>query len=163
ETLMRARTEAKGLRLGMACRGPVGARVMVDPTRVRQILVNLVGNAIKFTEAGNVRVELEAEPLANGRTRLRFSVTGTGIGIAPEVRRRLFEPFVQADATTTRRFGGTGLGLAISARVAEALGGTIGVRSEPGRGSTFTLTFDAEPAPPLVAVRSTRSVARTRE
>jgi|GEM_PF-5606454 len=112
------------------------AAAITDPTRLRQILFNLVGNAVKFTSRGGVRVDVG---LREGR--LRFAVSDTGIGMNPDEVGRLFAPFSQADASTTRRFGGTGLGLAISRRLAELLGGAIEVTSKPGEGSCFTLSL----------------------
>jgi PAS domain S-box-containing protein len=143
ETLMRPRVEAKGLELAVAWQGNIPGLVMTDPTRIRQILVNLVSNAIKFTEIGRIGIELQAESTRPGHCLLRFSVSDTGVGITPEVRQRLFEPFVQADASTTRRFGGTGLGLAICSRLAAAIGGEISVESERWKGSTFRVSFEA--------------------
>jgi signal transduction histidine kinase len=146
-----------------------------DPARLRQILLNLVGNAIKFTERGGVTVRVAREegigsrgqgrgtepPIPYPLAPITFSVTDTGIGIAPEARERLFEPFTQADGSTSRRFGGTGLGLAIARRLVELMGGQIGVESEAGQGSTFWFTVpfaqrtaeqvvpaDGEPATP---------------
>ena len=118
--------------------------VQTDPVRLRQILTNMVGNAIKFTERGGVRisVRLANMPTAPGHATIRFAISDTGIGIAPETIRRLFQPFTQADASTTRRFGGTGLGLVISKRLAKLLGGDIEVTSQWGRGSTFIVTVD---------------------
>jgi CheY-like chemotaxis protein len=131
--------------------------VVGDPTRLRQILVNLVGNAFKFTESGTVTVRVERRPEDQhdglGRNMVRFSVQDTGIGIAADALPRLFQKFEQADATTTRRYGGTGLGLAICRQLVELMGGTIGAASTQGVGSTFTFVLplvDGVP-PPMVA------------
>ncbi len=110
-----------------------------DPTRVRQILFNLVSNALKFTESGSVRASAGTVPLGRGRTRLTITVTDTGIGIEPPQMGRLFQPFAQADSSTTRRFGGSGLGLSIVRRLAQLMGGDARVESTPGSGSTFTV------------------------
>jgi two-component system, sensor histidine kinase and response regulator len=115
-----------------------------DPARVRQILVNLLGNAIKFTEKGEVVLRVRREHTEGERVHLRFSVSDTGIGIPPEKQAAIFEEFTQADASTTRRFGGTGLGLAISTRLAGLMHGSISVESEPGAGSTFHLSLPFE-------------------
>ncbi|HEY0833398.1 MAG TPA: ATP-binding protein, partial [Azospirillum sp.] len=121
----------------------VPAVVRGDPGRLRQILFNLAGNAIKFTERGRILIRtLPAGDAPPGRVRLRFEIEDTGIGISEEGQARLFQPFSQADSSTTRRFGGTGLGLAICTRMVEMMGGRIGVRSAPGRGSTFWFTVD---------------------
>jgi PAS domain S-box-containing protein len=128
---------AKGLRLAVACQGPMPHAVTGDPTRIRQVLVNLVSNAIKFTERGEVAVRLECAGITDGRAMLRYSVRDTGIGIARDKQEVVFDAFAQADGSTTRRFGGTGLGLAICRRLVNLMGGTIGVDSEPGRGSIF--------------------------
>ncbi len=122
----------------------VPGTVLGDVTRLRQILVNLVGNALKFTESGEV--VLSVGSVGRGaKTELNFAITDTGIGIPPGARDRLFQSFSQVDATTTRRFGGTGLGLVISKRLAELMGGTMGVESEVGRGSTFRFSVLVEP------------------
>jgi len=118
-----------------------------DPTRVRQILVNLVGNALKFTQRGGVRVRAGTSPLADARVRIRIAVSDTGIGLDAEQRLRLFRPFAQADSSTTRQFGGTGLGLSIVQRLAELMGGEVSVESTPGVGSTFTVTLTLRAAP----------------
>lgn len=108
-----------------------------DPGRIRQILINLVGNAIKFTASGQITIHVDTVGLESDWAQLRFSITDTGIGIPADRIDKIFRPFEQADSSTTRRFGGTGLGLAISAQLSEMLGGNIGVRSEEGQGSTF--------------------------
>jgi two-component system sensor histidine kinase/response regulator len=118
----------------------VPALVHADPVRLRQVLVNLVGNAIKFTEQGYVAVTMAREPTADGAVVLHFTVADTGGGIPVESQRRLFEPFYQADGSMTRRHGGTGLGLAICAQIVARMGGEIGVDSESGRGSRFWFT-----------------------
>ena len=139
--LLRPRAAQEGLALEVLYRGPVPETVESDPTRLRQILLNLVGNAIKFTPAGSVRLEVSLEEAGPSR-RLRFDVVDTGIGLSAEQQARLFTPFSQADTSTARRFGGTGLGLAISKRLAGMLGGDLQARSAPGGGSTFTLTIE---------------------
>jgi signal transduction histidine kinase/CheY-like chemotaxis protein len=115
-------------------------RVRGDPGRLRQVLSNLVGNAIKFTESGEVVLKVLAQESVGDTVTLRFEVRDTGIGIAPEAQRRIFDAFTQADGSTTRRFGGTGLGLTISRQLAEIMGGSMGVNSRPGAGSTFWFT-----------------------
>jgi PAS domain S-box-containing protein len=141
-SLMDVKAQSKNLRLTADFLTPVPATIQSDTLRLRQILMNLVGNAIKFTETGSVSIGVRCD-LAAGT--MRFDVTDTGIGISPEQIGRLFEAFTQADTSTTRRFGGTGLGLRISKRLAEILGGDITVVSTPGRGSTFTLTISTGP------------------
>ena len=130
------RAHKKGLELACDIDPGVPDAVVGDPTRLRQVVVNLVGNAVKFTEQGEVTVRVEADPLPPGAARLRLTVTDTGIGIPADKLRAIFEPFTQADGTT-RRFGGTGLGLTISSHLAGLMGGTIRAESKPGGGSTF--------------------------
>ena len=145
--LVAMRADEKELELVVMVEAGLPAAVRGDPTRVRQVLVNLLGNAVKFTESGEVvlRVEAAGETPA-GRHVVRFSVTDTGIGIAPEHRDRIFEIFVQADASTSRRVGGTGLGLPICRQLVERMGGEIGVESEIGKGSCFWFTCAFERA-----------------
>ncbi len=138
---MRARCEKKGLELELETHGSVPETVKTDPTRLRQVLINLLGNAVKFTESGGVRLEARLLDADSAAPKLELAVADTGIGIAADVLPRLFEPFSQADASSSRRFGGTGLGLSLSHRLAGMLGGGIAVESEPGGGSTFRLTL----------------------
>jgi len=138
------RARSKGLTFELRLATPLPERIQSDPTRLRQVLLNLLANAIKFTELGGVTltVQLIEPPASTGRSpQLRFDIADTGIGITPEQLTRIFQPFAQADSSTSRRFGGTGLGLAISKHLAAALGGELTVTSQPGRGSTFTLTI----------------------
>ena len=145
-SLMQMRTDEKGLQLNVDFQEPLFRAIRTDPGRLRQILVNLVGNAVKFTEQGSVTITVgSARQDDDGSVKLQFEVADTGIGISSEAIGRLFQPFTQADMTFTRRFGGTGLGLAISQRLAGLLGGRIEVQSQPGKGSTFTLTIYAVP------------------
>jgi signal transduction histidine kinase/ActR/RegA family two-component response regulator len=150
-SIFQQRALVKGLTLETSFGPGVPAAVLIDPHRLRQVLINLVGNALKFTREGYVRigVELVAAPAREGEPcTLRFTVADSGIGIPPERQDRLFRPFSQVDSSTTRQFGGTGLGLAISQRLVRLLGGEIGFTSEPGRGSVFHFTVRA----PLAAL-----------
>ncbi len=138
-SLMNVKAQAKGLKLDVQNITGLPERIQSDPLRLRQILVNLVGNAIKFTEVGGVTVRMMMDKTSAGGPFLKFEVRDTGIGMTSEQMSRLFGAFEQADASTTRKFGGTGLGLRISKRLAEMLGGEINASSVPGTGSTFTL------------------------
>ncbi|MEP7102591.1 MAG: response regulator [Burkholderiales bacterium] len=141
------RAEEKGLELIFALAPDLPTRVLGDAMRLRQVLLNLGNNAVKFTERGVVVVEVEAPERDDRSVLLAFKVTDNGIGISADEQRKLFRPFMQADASTSRRFGGTGLGLAISHQLVRMMGGTLHVDSEPGRGSTFgfELRFGLEP------------------
>jgi PAS domain S-box-containing protein len=143
--LLRPQAAAAGLWLNVEADDDLGWRAL-DPVRLRQILFNLIGNAVKFTPAGGVDVRLSG-CLRDDAPALRFEVMDTGVGISEEAQASLFQRFHQADGSTTRRFGGSGLGLAISRRLAELLGGEIGLRSQPGVGSVFTVEMLAPPAP----------------
>ncbi len=127
----------RGLQVRAVIDEAVPQTLFGDPVRLRQVLMNLLSNAVKFTHEGSVTVSVQLEERARRQSRIRFAVADTGIGIESEARERLFEPFTQADGTTTRRYGGTGLGLAICRRVVQLMGGQIGVDSEPGQGSEF--------------------------
>ena len=145
------RADEKRLELTWETLPDVSARLVGDPGRLRQILVNLVGNAIKFTERGEVNLRVEVDSQGEDWTALHFCVTDTGIGIPRDKQQRIFEAFMQADSSTTRKYGGTGLGLAISARLAKLMEGQIWLESEPDRGSKFHFTakFGLVKGPPL--------------
>jgi PAS domain S-box-containing protein len=158
--LLGEKARARNVRVVAILDADVPQFVTGDVTRVRQILVNLVGNAVKFTENGDVTVRVQLAGREPNHLTLRCDVRDTGIGVAADIMPLLFEPFTQADSSTTRRFGGTGLGLTISKRLAEQMGGTIGVESNPGQGSNFWFTLrlavaeaSTEP-PPLRGMRT---------
>ncbi|MEO7100296.1 MAG: response regulator [Luteolibacter sp.] len=147
--------QSKNVELAGCVGSEVFSRLRGDAGRLRQVLTNIVGNAVKFTDHGEVVVIVSRLTETEIHTHLRFEVRDTGIGIPEDARQRIFEPFVQADGSDTRRYGGTGLGLAICRQIIEALGGVIGVDSEPGVGSTFwfTLHFEKQSGPAQPAVR----------
>ena len=134
-----APAKSKGIELHLSIAQDAPARVIGDPGRLRQILLNLIGNAVKFTDTGSVSVNVARDPMDSPG--LRFTITDTGIGISPEALPDIFKKFTQADSSSRRRHGGTGLGLAISKQLAEKMGGHIGVRSEPGKGSEFRVVL----------------------
>jgi PAS domain S-box-containing protein len=144
-SIMAFQAAAKGLELVVNVRPEVPDRVMGDPQRIRQCLLNLVGNAIKFTTQGEVVLEVCSLGQQSGRSLVHFEVRDTGIGIPPDAIQKLFQPFTQADSSTTRKFGGTGLGLSIVRKLVEMMGGQAGAQSEPGKGSTFWFTLPLEP------------------
>jgi signal transduction histidine kinase len=132
--------QAKGLAIEFHCGPEVPAELRGDPTRLRQIVINLLGNAVKFSTQGTITVRVSKQREDASHVWLHFSVKDQGIGIAPDVQANLFSPFTQADTSTTRKFGGTGLGLAISKKLVELMGGQIGVISTPGHGAEFWFT-----------------------
>jgi signal transduction histidine kinase/DNA-binding response OmpR family regulator/HPt (histidine-containing phosphotransfer) domain-containing protein len=161
--LFAQQAECKGLELAAQFE-PAGAPLPLsgDPFRLRQVLANLLGNAIKFTEEGEVVVRVRCEPQADGLVRVYIGVQDTGIGIAPEHQQKIFQHFAQADSSTTRRFGGTGLGLAICRRVLNLMGGTIEVESSLGCGATFHVGLQLPPASRAVQPPDTRMLAGVR-
>jgi CheY-like chemotaxis protein/anti-sigma regulatory factor (Ser/Thr protein kinase) len=144
--LVSARVAEKGLNLAYAIEKNVPETIIGDPNRLRQILVNLLGNAVKFTESGDVKLSVSDQTIED-RHGIHFAIQDTGIGIPPSQIDRLFQPFSQVDASVTRNYGGTGLGLAISKRLVELMEGRIWAESEAGKGSTFHFTIKAEIAP----------------
>src|SRR5690606_23685768 len=136
----------KGLRLITYVDPALPALVIGDAVRLRQILVNLIGNAVKFTEQGDIIVVAESAGTRHGWVSVRFAVRDQGIGISPEGKHKLFNAFSQAESSTTRKYGGTGLGLSICQRLAEMMGGKIEVESEEGKGSEFHFTIHCEVA-----------------
>src|SRR5262249_18710095 len=142
------RADQKKLELAYRIATDVPELVIGDPGRLRQVLINLVGNAIKFTEQGEVVVQVERTAGTESNVELKFTVRDTGIGIPQEKQAQIFNAFEQADSSTTRTYGGTGLGLAISSKLAALMGGKINVESQLGKGSTFAFTagFGLDPA-----------------
>jgi len=155
----------KGIALEVRIDPQVPRGVLGDPVRVRQVLLNLVSNAIKFTSQGGVTVTVAAEPLADGRVRVTMAVTDTGLGIPPDKLEAIFAPFTQADSSTTRQHGGTGLGLTISRHLVSLMGGTMEVESTPGAGSTFRVQLPLMPTPlpdqPAASVQADAPVVRS--
>ncbi len=142
--VLRSKADEKEICIVTSLRNSIPRTIKCDPTRLRQIITNLVGNAIKFTEKGDVQIVAELIEKEEEKHSLRIDVIDTGIGMSAEAQGKIFQDFVQADSSTTRKFGGTGLGLSISRRLAEAMGGELSVTSKLGEGSTFTLTLPVE-------------------
>ena len=157
-SLMGVRARAKNLPLEVRYDGPIPESIQSDPTRLRQILINLVGNAIKFTETGKVQIVTRLLLGSGEEPKLQFDVIDTGIGIASNSMEKIFEPFTQADGSMTRKFGGTGLGLTITKRLTQLLGGEVVVSSTFGMGSTFSITVCAGP---LDGIRTTKNTAKS--
>ncbi len=163
-SLVQVRANEKRLALDVDCTFPLPKTIQTDPTRLRQILINLVGNAIKFTKKGGVKIGVRCIQQGDAPVQMQFAVKDTGIGVPAEQIEKLFQPFSQADTSHARQFGGTGLGLNISQRLAEMLGGRIDVQSEPNEGSTFTLTIDPGPLEnvPLLQTSSAEAIEEER-
>jgi PAS domain S-box-containing protein len=153
-SLLALRAHQKGLELACNILPDVPELLVGDPDRIRQVILNLVGNAIKFTDRGEVIVHIEAEVLDTTQACLHFKISDTGIGIPPEKQEDIFKAFVQADGSMTRKYGGTGLGLSISSKLVELMGGEIWVESEPGKGSCFHFTACLGIAPGSITMKS---------
>ena len=145
--ILRPQATAKGLHMNAHIQPDVPFLVNGDPHHIRQALINLLGNAVKFTETGRIELDVNLVEASAGAARLRFAITDTGIGIPRDVQEKIFEGFTQADASTTRRYGGSGLGTTIAKSLVNAMGGEIGVESEPGRGSVFWFELPLELQP----------------
>jgi signal transduction histidine kinase/ActR/RegA family two-component response regulator len=154
--ILRLAAQGKNLELIAKIDPELPTSLSGDPGRLQQVLINLLGNAVKFTEKGSVELELQSQPLGEGRYQVLISVTDSGIGITPEQEQRIFQAFTQADASTTRRFGGTGLGLSISAQLVRMMGGTLKVASKPGIGSTFSFALEMQAASAPIQVVAQR-------
>ncbi|RYZ56791.1 MAG: response regulator, partial [Proteobacteria bacterium] len=143
--LFRESVKAKGIDLVLSVSSDIPRRIVSDPTRLRQILINIVGNAVKFTDEGQVEIFIRSSELNNGKKLFKVNIVDSGVGISAEQRDKLFQPFVQADNSMTRKYGGTGLGLVLSQRLAKALGGDVSLLEANGRkGSAFEFTFVAD-------------------
>ncbi|MEW5817181.1 MAG: ATP-binding protein, partial [Spirochaetota bacterium] len=146
--IMRHQVQKKGLSFNLEIHPGVPASIKGDPARIKQVVLNLVANAVKFTEQGGISVKVDLFNAWNSSNkngpRLLFSVADTGIGIEPEKKTKIFDSFVQADSSVARKYGGTGLGLTISRQLVELMGGTMWVQSEVGKGSTFYFTVPVE-------------------
>ena len=149
--IVAAQAAAKNIEFVVSIMPEVPPSVRGDPHHLRQVLINLAGNAVKFTERGSVTVHLSAQSESDARVRLKFSIRDTGIGIAPEAQAHIFESFTQADQSTTRRFGGTGLGTTIAKQLVELMGGRIGMESAVGLGSTFWFEIELDKQPERAA------------
>ena len=160
ESIMRPQAERKDLDLNITYNFPLPVKIYTDPLRLKQILLNLCSNAIKFTEQGSISIAISCDV---SNQVMRFEVQDTGIGITEKQINKLFKPFQQADNSITRRFGGTGLGLSLSKRLAELLGGTIRVDSEPGRGARFSLSIETGPLMNCQFVHSLKQVSPVKE
>ena len=158
--LFTERARRKGVELVWLVHHDIPQTILGDPGRLRQVLTNLLGNAVKFTDHGEITVRATCETTAAGLM-LRLEVSDTGIGISPESQEQIFQPFVQADGSITRRYGGTGLGLVISRQLAELMGGAMGMSSEPGKGSTFWFTIRTEAIAPSASLADFASVQHT--
>ena len=141
EAFWASQYQARNLDFTLGMSSDIPHAIKSDPNRIRQILFNLIGNALKFTEAGGVKVDVSQKTIGQDKLELCFAVTDTGIGLTPEAQSKLFNKFAQADSSVSRKYGGTGLGLAISKKLAAMMGGEIGVESVPGQGSTFWFTI----------------------